>query len=108
MKTTSWKHLRKELADEPGAQEVIAEHAAAAVMEIGLYELRRRRALSQTVVAEAIGVTQPAVSQLERADDAKISTLRDYIAGLGGELRLAATFDDGSVYELAVGGSERG
>jgi len=50
---------------------------------------------STTDLAVALGISQSAVSQLERGDDIKVSTLRKYVARLGGNLQLVAVFDDG-------------
>jgi len=39
-------------------------------------------------------VQQPAISKLVRRPDMKVSTLRDLIAAMGGELHITATFPD--------------
>jgi DNA-binding XRE family transcriptional regulator len=62
--------------------------------EIDLFELRKALDLSQTDVAEELGISQSAVSQLERAGDLKLSTLRRYLARLGAQLHLVAVFDE--------------
>lgn len=41
------------------------------------------------------------MSQLERGDDVKVSTLRSYVRGLGARLELVAVFGDGEA-ETAV------
>jgi len=55
---------------------------------ISLADLRRRLGRSQAEVAAGAGTTQSGVSRLERQPDMLISTLDDYIASLGGKLRL--------------------
>lgn len=65
-------------------------------------QLRESRGHSQVGVAAAMGISQPAVSKLERRADISIVALGDYIAALGGELEVTARFADGSV-SLAVG-----
>ncbi len=57
---------------------------------VALGELRRRLGVSQSVVADAMGTTQSSVSRVERQPDILLSTLRDYVGGLGGHLRLFA------------------
>ena len=57
-----------------------------------LTKLREAAAVTQTELAQRLGKRQPAISRLERQDDALISTLREYIAALGGELELRARF----------------
>lgn len=63
----------------------------------GLGALRRRRGLRQVDVAERLGVDQSEVSRLESRRDARLSTLRAYIAATGGELILRADYPDESV-----------
>ena len=58
-------------------------------------ELRRALERSQTDLAAALGISQSAVSQLERGEDVKLSTLRSYVHGLGAHLQIVAVFDDG-------------
>ena len=67
--------------------------------------LREARGMTQTKVAASMGVRQPSVSELERRDDAYLSTLREYVEALGGRLRLVAEFDD-EAYEIEVSSTE--
>jgi transcriptional regulator with XRE-family HTH domain len=65
-----------------------------------LSELRRERGLTQAELAEALSVSQPAISKLEAAasrgsvsgSDMLLSTLAGYIEALGGRLELHAIF----------------
>ncbi|WP_420444034.1 helix-turn-helix domain-containing protein [Candidatus Poriferisodalis sp.] len=93
--TTSYRKLHDQIAARPGAAERLAALREETHSDIGLYELRRALDRSQTDLAVALGISQSAVSQLERGDDIRVSTLRSYIARLGGKLRLVAVFDDG-------------
>jgi len=57
-----------------------------------LAEIRERHNITQTALAERIGVSQSRVSRIERGDlgRAGITTLRNYVEALGGEkLRLS-------------------
>jgi ribosome-binding protein aMBF1 (putative translation factor) len=65
-----------------------------------LEELRVALGLSQEELAHRLEVQQPAVSRLTNRSDMRISTLRDLIAAMGGELRVTAAFPDRTV-ELA-------
>ncbi len=56
--------------------------------ECTLVELRKSLQRSQQQVAEGLGVRQLAVSRLERRRDVHLSTLRAYVATLGGRLEL--------------------
>ncbi|KMJ44983.1 hypothetical protein AB204_11610 [Xenorhabdus khoisanae] len=54
-----------------------------------LADLRRRAGLNSTQVAERMGITQPAVSKLEKnARKASISTLERYAAACGATIRI--------------------
>lgn len=68
----------------------------------GIGELRRQLGISQVEIAGQLGVTQPCVAKIERQEDMRLSTLRRYVAGLGGELRLIAEID-GVAHELDIG-----
>jgi DNA-binding XRE family transcriptional regulator len=69
------------------ADELIAE-------ELTLAAIREARRRSQEAVAKKLGVQQPTVSKIERQTDMYLSTLRSYIAALGGELQIVAQFPD--------------
>jgi DNA-binding XRE family transcriptional regulator len=66
------------------------EQARANELEVSLRELRRLAGRSQVEIAEKTGLTQGAISHLEREDDHKLSTLRKYVAALGAELEIVA------------------
>ena len=67
------------------------------VAEMPLHELRQARELSQVKLAQALNVKQAAVSKMEHRTDMYISTLRDYIRAMGGDLDIVARFPDGDV-----------
>ena len=69
--------------------------------EMTLRELRRARALTQTSVAHEPGISQDAISRLERRSDLLLSTLRRPIEAMGGSLSLIARFPDRPPVELA-------
>jgi transcriptional regulator with XRE-family HTH domain len=64
---------------------------------MALYELRAARDLTQQHLSKILGVRQAAVSKLERRTDMYISTLADFIKGMGGTLEIRAVFPDGKV-----------
>jgi transcriptional regulator len=74
---------------ETRAGELIAE-------EMALRDIRKSRALTQEQVAKRLGGKQVYVSRLESRSDMKVSTLRDYVHALCGELQLMVTFPEGS------------
>ena len=51
--------------------------------------LREELNLSQAELAKAMGVKQPTIAKMEQADnDPRLSTLKRYVAALGGELSI--------------------
>ena len=99
--TASYRELHDRVAARPGATERLAALRLDTLAEIGLYELRRSLERSQTDIAAELGIGQPAVSQLERGDDVKLSTLRGYLDSLGARLQILAIFDGGEA-EMAI------
>ncbi|QLF69698.1 XRE family transcriptional regulator [Peteryoungia desertarenae] len=59
-----------------------------------LQELRKSRDVTQESLATVLGVNQENISRLERRNDLLLSTLRDYIGAMGGELEIVARFPD--------------
>ena len=54
-----------------------------------LFDLRRNAGINSTQVAERMGITQPAVSKLERnASKASVSTLERYAAACGAYIKI--------------------
>ena len=73
----------------------MGEHRRAMEDAIALADLRESQSTTQVELAQRLGVNQGNVSRLERRDDLYLSTLRDYVAALGGELELVVRFPDG-------------
>jgi len=65
--------------------------------EMLLAEIRRQAGLTQTDLAQMLGIQQPSLSKLEAQEDMQISTLRRIIGALGGELELIAKLPGGTV-----------
>lgn len=61
-----------------------------------LEQIREGLGISQEELASVLDVQQPAISKLVRRSDMKVSTLRDLIAAMGGELQITASFPGGS------------
>ena len=91
--TTTLKHKLNQLPAkrraklEKRAQELIAE-------EMTLRDLRRALDLTQERMAETLNIGQDSVSRLEKRSDLLLSTLRSYVAAMGGSLELVARFPD--------------
>jgi len=65
--------------------------------EFALADLRRALGFSQEELAGLLNVKQPSIAKLEQRTDMYISTLRDHIHALGGELILIARFPERDV-----------
>ena len=71
---------------------------------LSLEQLREELGITQEELAKLLDVQQPAISKLVRRADMKVSTLRDLIAAMGGELQISAAFADHSVEIGGFGG----
>lgn len=91
----SFKTLREKMSPEARAR--AGEKAERLIEEMPLNELRAARKMTQEKLAENLHVKQAAVSKLERRADMYVSTLREFISAMGGELEITARFPDGSV-----------
>ncbi len=65
--------------------------------ELPLDELREAQRLTQEQLAATLNVKQSAVSKLERRTDMYVSTLRNFIEAMGGQLEIHAVFPTGRV-----------
>jgi hypothetical protein len=70
---------------EERAAELIAD-------EMSLRDLRKAMKKTQVAIARKLKVRQHGVSKIEQRTDMLLSTLRDYVRALGGELHLVAEF----------------
>src|SRR5439155_21037931 len=88
--------LNEVLASLPGTERARIEARARELIaeEMSLQELRKAIGKTQTVIARRLKVGQDAVSKLESRSDMYISTLRDVLKAMGGELELIARFPD--------------
>lgn len=76
-------------ARSPESQARVKEMSDEMILEVGLQMMREELQLSQKYVAEMMGVSQPAITQLEqRGNDLKLATLKRYIEAMGGKLSL--------------------
>jgi transcriptional regulator with XRE-family HTH domain len=80
---------------EARAEELIAE-------EMTLRDLRKAQDLTQERMAELLGVGQDNISRLEGRADMLLSTLRSYVAAMGGSLDLIVRFPDRPAVPLSA------
>ena len=86
---------RKDVAVRPDRRERIEAETERLHQEYPtLQDLRKAKALTQTQLAETLGIRQSTVAQMEKRSDHLISTLRSYIEAMGGRLDLVVAFPD--------------
>lgn len=80
--------LQEKMAALPASRRarVMTRTAQLVDEENALRQLREAHQKTQSKVAKKLGIGQDSVSRLEKRSDMVISTLRDYVAALGGWL----------------------
>ncbi len=78
----------------PERRERIRKEAATELLEMDLRGLRELLGKTQEEVAALLERSQGQVSETERRQDVRLSTLRSYVRALGGELEIIANFGD--------------
>jgi transcriptional regulator with XRE-family HTH domain len=79
----------------PGRRKKVEARAAQLIAEeMTLQQLRHARHLTQQKIAKSLNIGQEGVSKLEKRSDLLISTLREYVEAMGGNLSLIAEFPD--------------
>jgi transcriptional regulator with XRE-family HTH domain len=101
-KTKPFSSLAERIKADPVRREGMEEHRRAMSDALALAKLREERGLTQTAVAAGMKVSQRNVSRIEHEEDVYLSTLRGYVAALGGRLEVNAVFPD-HVYALVPG-----
>jgi predicted transcriptional regulator len=85
----TWKSVKAErLPPHVAARATSRAHEE--IRELTLRQLRQGLDLTQAEVANAAEMTQSELSRLESRDDHRISTLRRYLAALGGKIEITA------------------
>ena len=95
MTRRSFATLRQRMS-EP-AQAASKAKTQAMLADMLLSEIRQQAGLTQTNLANELGISQPGLSQLENQDDMQISTLKRIITALGGSLEIVAHLPHGDI-----------
>jgi transcriptional regulator with XRE-family HTH domain len=90
-----WSQIKGRAA--PETLEAAARKKEALLASMELNELRLSLGVTQEELAERLGRRQATVSQMERRTDMHISTLKEVVEALGGELVITAHFPDRDV-----------
>ena len=91
--THSWQDIRAKKFT-PDQLQQIDDAVEQELLEMDLRALREAMGLTQEELAERIAITQSQLSKMERREDHRISTVRRYVAALGGELEIVAVVGD--------------
>jgi transcriptional regulator with XRE-family HTH domain len=92
---TKWRDIRR--THPPEVEERIRKRVEEAAGVMTLYQLREARNLTQVSLAKVLNVNQGAVSRMEKRTDMYVSTLRNFIKAMGGQLQVKAVFPEGEV-----------
>src|SRR5215469_13739494 len=79
--------------DHRSEQQRVSENVTAMALDA----LRDAKQLTQVQMAQLLKISQGAVSKVERRTDMFVSTLRNYVRAIGGDLEIRAVFPDGDV-----------
>jgi hypothetical protein len=96
-----WNDLKHKASPEVRTQ--LKREAHAELHRIGFDKLRQARQKTQIAVAEKLRVGQGSVSRIEKQSDFLLSTLKEYVGALGGQLELRAVFPDGDFVIESLG-----
>jgi len=94
---TKWSDIRPQVVAELGGEQVVAQAHRRQQTYIDAYRLVERRnaqGMTQTDVAQAMGVTKGRVSQIERGEVSTVEVIARYVQAIGGHLQIAAVFGD--------------
>ena len=95
MPARNFSELRDAIPAE--RRDKVARRVRETITAMPLDELRRARQMTQSKLAETLGVNQGEVSKIEHRTDLYLSTLSEYVAALGGTLEIRAVFPDNEV-----------
>lgn len=96
-------------AESEEFQESVKRRTAELIAEeLNLREVRRLRKLTQARLSKKLKIGQEGVSRIEKRTDLYISTLRNYVEGVGGKLKLVVELPDRPPVILTGLGEEQG
>ncbi|NDC36394.1 MAG: XRE family transcriptional regulator [Synechococcaceae bacterium WB9_2_112] len=93
--TRSFSELTKNLS--PERRERIEQRKEQLRQEMTLAELRRAFSLTQDTLARTLNVKQAEISKIENRADLLMSTLRNFVQAMGGDLEVRAVFPDRAI-----------
>jgi len=84
MMSRKFSDLTKKMSAKDRAE--IKARSKKLLAELPLEQLRSARSLTQSNMAQILGVNQSAISKIEKRTDMYLSTLRSYVEAMGGSL----------------------
>jgi hypothetical protein len=101
--------LSEKLAQMPSERQtrIRARTEELALEEATLRLARKKAKLTQVGMAKRLGVGQDSVSRLETRKDMLVSTLRNYVAAMGGKVRVVVELEGQPAVELKKLGTVR-
>jgi DNA-binding XRE family transcriptional regulator len=93
--TRSFSELTKDLS--PERRERIEQRKEQLREEMTLSELRKAFLLTQDTLAITLNVKQAEISKIENRADMLMSTLRNFVQAMGGDLEVRAVFPDRTI-----------
>jgi DNA-binding XRE family transcriptional regulator len=97
MPTKNFKDLADGVRADPKRAARVDSYKRAMSTAIALADLRESLGMTQGRLAGELGVSQANVSRIEHQEDMFLSTLAEYIAAMGGSLKLLALFPEREV-----------
>lgn len=91
--------LWNKFSDEEKA-EIEARYQRLRAEYMTLQEIRKNKNITQEDMASLLGIKQENVSRMERRQDIKLSTLKEYVEALGGEIQINAIFPDNKTISI--------
>jgi DNA-binding XRE family transcriptional regulator len=92
-----WSEVRAGVVAGAGGEEGVSQARKRNQAYIDGHRLADRRksmGLSQTDVADRMGVTKSRVSQVERGEVSTVEVIARYVQALGGQIQISAVFGD--------------
>jgi DNA-binding XRE family transcriptional regulator len=93
--TRSFSELTKDFS--PERRERIEQRKEQLRQEMTLAELRKAFSLTQDTLAKNLNVKQAEISKIENRADMLMSTLRNFVQAMGGDLEVRAVFPDRAI-----------
>ncbi|MEU8272557.1 helix-turn-helix transcriptional regulator [Sphaerisporangium sp. NPDC049002] len=92
-----WNDIRAGIVANSGGEEALTQARRRNQAYIDGHRLAERRktmGLSQTEVADQMGVTKSRISQIERGEVSTVDAIARYVQALGGQIQISAVFGD--------------